>query len=459
MNWMRTKTTQATRRKSLRHSLLTVVLSGFLVLSLPVPARADIVTSLADVAGLVANWASDHASMLLDIAQSVWAETATAIEMAVPIMTKAVNSNIETSLNQGEADGELRAKQTAAAGDESGDSLVPTETRLCSLTHAAQEASVARAISKQQVGKLASMSAGRGVGPVADTSSPAYTASEVNDLCKLGFLDTSANGRYGLLPKNMGCTTLTGADTRYVDADMRLSSVIGKLQYPLPNMTNVTIKKDGHVSFIGVNTAETAAGLGSEMDYAAAYKFCEHLQPELPTPTHSSTKPTTNDIASMSQFSKASSLRTSAAEECFRSLAYRTSCPAGSATSLQATTGVGASCHEAQVQLCARLTSSHKQGGLELTMTGDNPVFAAALANCASEGISPAMYDAITANRCHDRNYSLRVLPVIMGDGPALERARAFECPEYESDYRSKMNDEKMRLLVAIKNLLVMRAQ
>ncbi len=460
-------------RPGWRHSMLAAFLSVFLVCALPVPAHANVVTSISDVAALVAHWASDHASYLIKAAKWLYSKTETAIQIAVPIVTKYLTSALEIGTSQAEADSEERVKLMQAAGKTASESLTPTQSRICSLTHAAQEAAVANEITNQATDKLAQISAGRGAGINVDTSSPAYAAAEVNELCKLGFIDTSVTGRYGALPSNMGCTdivlnppapnTASPANARFIDADVKLSSLIGKLQYPIPVKNHVTVNpRTGRVSFVGVTMTETAPGLGSEMDYAAAYKFCEHLQPELASPTHNEGTPGPGDIASMDSYAKGSALRSAASEECFRALAYRTSCRAAAATSLEAVVGgQTASCHEAQTQLCARLTDTHQNGGLELTMQGDDPLYAAALTACKDngEGISQAMYEAILARQCHDRNYVLRVLPAIVTTGEELEHIRAFECPAQEAAHKDKMNDEKMRLLVSIKNLLIMRTE
>ena len=447
-------------RRALAVVVLLVPLAGA-----PNVARAQDITDFLSMAVHALRWVAEAALYAAKAEAWISEKFGGYVQAAMPEALASLHANIKSGLVQGKIDAKTNAVKAKAAGDAGADSLVSIETRVCAVTHADQEASVAAAVTDQAVTGLSGISAGRGGGTNADTNSPAYTAVEVNDLCKLGFLDATGTGRYGELPKNMKCTDLTTVDpsyVRYIDADMRLSSVIGKLQYPLPNINHVNVNTpDGHMNFVSatgtaVTATETAPGLGSELDFAAAYKFCEHLQPTMATPTHNSGTPTPNDVASIRQDRNDVALRTAASEECVRALAYRTSCPASSTTSLQSTGG--ANCHEAQVQLCARLTSSHKQGGLELSMKGDDPLFSAALTNCATEGMSQAMYDAIMAHRCHDRNYAFKVLPTIVGTGAALERAISFDCPKLEAAYDKNMEDERDRFNLFIHNLILLRS-
>ena len=440
---------------AVRRGLVVVLLVTALCSGAPAPARANIMWDIPTLAATVYSWAVKLAQMAKEEAQLILDNTAYAIQAAVPVALASLDSQVNTTLSQSGADNGGRTTEAEAAGDSAEEVLYSTEAQTCALTHAAEEATVAKTVTDQAANKLTSISAARGAGTKGDVNSPGYIAAEVNDLCRIGFLDPNVNGRYGKLPLKMGCTVLTGSNIKYIDADMRVSSVLGKLQYPLPPAGHVNANTpDGRVVFAGVSTVEASAGLGSEADYAAAYKFCENLQQDTPSPAHNAGKPTANDIASMSAYANASSLKTAAAQECFRALSYRTSCPSNSVSSLQSG---GANCHQAQVQLCARLTSTHAQGGLELTMKGDNPIFAAALANCATEGISQAMYDAIMANRCHDRNYAFKVLPLIMGTGPELEHARIFDCPALEAAYEFKMGTEREKFLTAIESLVLMR--
>ena len=444
-----------------RQALAVVFLLGFLVVAMPVPARAQdsVFNPLEWVTNLV-SWYEEYSHIVTEMMDYAAKVVGTAVRDAMPVVTEALKSNMEVASSQGEADGERRAVDKKLTGDAKADTLLPTQTQACQITHAAQDAAVAASITAQAVSKLSDISSGRGTGTKADNNSPGVVNAEMNDRCKLGLLDTSGNGVFGQLPVTMGCTTPT--DPRYIDADTRLSSVIGALQYPIPIPTHVNANTpDGHLSFVGsagaASSTEVAAGLGSELDYAAAYKYCEHLQPKLPTPTHNAGAPTTGDVASVRSDRNEVALRTAAAEECFHALAYRTSCPTAAAGSLKSSSGSG-DCHEAQVQVCAWLKSTHAQGGLELTMQGSNPVYVAALANCSTEGISQAMYDAIMAHRCEDRNYALKVLPTIAGGGAALEKARAFDCPALVNEYEAKMDREQQRLSGAVQNLNLLSA-
>ena len=459
-----------------RRFVVIAVISVFLSTAVPAPARANCYDDFWESfffcfdLGKLASWIAQAAIWLADEASAaaMYLEKQLEAQMKVvtPIVSQTLESNIKVSGKQGVLDAKRRALEADESGNAAADSLYPTEGQACVLTHAGQEAAVAASVTDQAVTDLSDISAGRGSGPNADTSSPAYVATEVNDRCKLGFIDTNVNGTYGVLPSNLGCTDLTALDpsyARYIDADTRMSSVIEPLQYPLPNIAHVNANTpDGHLSFVGpggvtVTPTETAPGLGSELDYAAAYKYCENLQPVLPSPTKNSGTPTTADVLSIREDRKAVSLRTAAAEECFRALAYRTSCPAGAKTSLQDGSGSGANCHDAQVQLCARLTAKHTDGGMELKMEGSDPVYAAALKNCDTDGLSRAMYDAIMAHRCDDNNYAFKVLPTIMGKAANIERIRATDCPAMAADYDKLMELEKKRLNKSVGILMQLR--
>ncbi len=445
------------KRSALYRPVLLMLFVAWLGIATPAPAHANLMFDIPTTVATVFGWAMKIVNMIADEVEDLYEQAVDAIRAAIPITLEQITTNVEVTLAQAKADGGANAVKAKNAGDTAAKATISTASPSCAITHGAQEASVADVVTRAQVAALTGMSASRGTGPKGDTSSPAYAAVEAYDLCKIGFLDTSGAGRYGNLPRKMGCTT--PLNPRFIDADMRLSSVIGTLQYPMPQPSHVDANTpDGHINFAGVTATETAPGLGSEMDYAAAYKFCEHLQPVLPTPTHSSGTPTQGDIASMNAFARASALRTGAAAECFQALAYRTSCRQAAEGSMTAADGSGASCHEAQNQLCARLTSLHADGGLELTMDGANPVFAAALTACKDngEGISQAMYDAIISHRCQDAHYAFQVLPAIMGKGPALERVRAFDCPSIESSYDFKMGMEREKLETAIESLILM---
>jgi hypothetical protein len=353
------------------------------------------------------------------------------------------------------------------------------QSNVCPITEGLQEAGEAQKATDGLVEALERYGSGVGAGPSADASSPASAALEVNDLCKLGFLDMSGSGRYGQLPITMKCAdlvggaNLTGGQTsdasfiRFIDADTKLGSVIDKLQYPLPAPNHWRQTKDGHVSFIGkdgVSVAlpkETYPGVGSELDFAAAWKFCEHLQPATPTPTHStSAKATIADIGSIKSDRMSISLKTSAASECYRSLAYRTSCPAASAGNMTnlatgATHTNQGGCVQAQAQVCSRLSAPRDQGGLGLSFINDDPGYANIIKHCDTEGISKAMYDAIMAKKCHDNDYIQKVLPSITGgDAAAVEDVVNYACPAAEHAFEVRLIKERERLTKGIRSLL-----
>ena len=399
---------------------------------------------LAQAAIWVANAAKDALAWLNE-------KFAMAMQVAGPIAAERLSNEIEGGLAQTKLAGKMQAARSGAVGDIVTKSVLPERTGTCATQHASQEAAVVSSTLRDAVSQIETLASSKGAGANADTGSPAYASVEVNDLCKLGFLDTSGNGRYGQLPAKMGCVQ----DNKYIDADMKLSSLIGRLQYPLPPTAHSKPTPDGHRSFIGATNTDPT-GLGSEMDFVAAYKFCEHLLPDMPTPSHNSGTPGVADVVSIKVDRDEAALRTAAASECMRSLSYRTACPDTSKNALKNASGV--SCYDAQQALCQRLRGTHADGGLNLTMKGDDPQYEAALTYCPTQGISQAMYDAIMARRCHDTGY-VRDLSNRFGSNAAkAEHAVLFDCPAMEAAFEQSLNDEKERLNLVMQNLLLLRS-
>ena len=415
------------------------------------PARANII--LFDPAGIpamIVAWAKKALMWAQDIAQWYGENVGSALTSIEPALTKQISAQVKAMHGQAQTAGDRNKSLAEGFHEAVTPTLVPERTLTCSTTVGAREASAAGTVTKNTVSMLEQLSGQVGAGTNADTTSPAYMAVEVNDFCKLGFLDASGGGRYGALPYRMGCIQ----DDNYTDADIQLSSLIDKLQYPLPVTAHATGTPDGHISFVGAS-AVNPTGVGTEMDFVAAYKFCEHLRPAAATPTHNSGKPGIADVLSVKEDRSETAMRTAAASECFRALSYRMSCPLSSKDALKDSSG--ASCYDAQQALCKRLTATHEEGGQNLSMVGDDRQYELALTHCDTEGISQAMYDAIMARRCHDAGYVKDLENVLGGNAAEVEYAISFECPAQELAYKKKMDDERMRLELAIQNLLKLR--
>ena len=443
---------------------MVVVLGVPLIMAVPAPAQAQTISNVLSMVVAAVRWAAEAAQYALQAEEWLNSHIMPAVRSASQIAVKRLTAEIESNLAQGKVAGKTQAGMAVGAGEAIRPQITPSETKKCAVTAGNREAGAAAALANGAVGLMAAASMQSGAGTKADANSPAHVAAEVNDLCKLGFLDISGNGRYGKLPANMGCTDPATVDPKFIDADMKLSSVIGKLQYPLPVAAHVKPTADGHISFIGA-TKDDPYGLGSEMDFVAAWKFCEHLLPALPTPTHNSGTPGIADVLSVKGDRDEMSLRTAAASECFRAMAYRISCPLVSKGSLKDVNGVLGDCYDAQQAVCKRLKTAHDKGGQGLTMKGDDPQYELALTYCDSpadpakaQGISQAMYDAIMAHRCHDTNHVRDLANVHGGNAAAAEHAVLFDCPKQEMTYKYMMVSERERLETAMENLLLLRS-
>ncbi|MDX2027625.1 MAG: hypothetical protein SFW62_03200 [Alphaproteobacteria bacterium] len=238
----------------------------------------------------------------------------------------------------------------------------------------------------------------------------------------------------------------------YTDADILLSSVLGKLQYPIPR--NATPTADNRLSFANA-TAGTSTAPG-EVDFVAAHRFCEHLAPVFPTPPHGTNrKITLDDVLSISIERNNAAFVSAAVDECFAALTYRTSCPTSSTAALRNSSG---NCHDDQVTACNRLKNSPAGNpkGMGISSIGD-PEADHALANCTENGLSPAMYDKILAYRCDSDGYVTGALSNIQSDAIQWERTLQFDCPALKQAFDEKLYLEKQRLLTAIQNLVLIR--
>lgn len=244
----------------------------------------------------------------------------------------------------------------------------------------------------------------------------------------------------------------------YADADIQIARLLKPLQYPMPITDHVHYNPDdGHFSFPNAT--------GKEIDFAAAYKFCDHLAPVLPTPTHGgSRKITIDDIQSMNADRAAAAMKSAAVSECFDALAYRTACPQRASSALKI--GTTATCYGDQVAVCQRLkgpadrdvaskASPRVLTGMNIDGIGD-PEADAALANCETDGLSQAMQEKIMAYRCDSQGYLTGPLANIMADTLLFDQKIQFECPALKAEFDRKLDAQKQRLLTAIQNSILM---
>jgi hypothetical protein len=401
-----------------------------------------------------------------------------------------LQSQINAIGQQGVIDGQRQANTAHAVGNINQSTNMARSSIVCA-TAKGNQAKAAGLRTMQNMGQaIQSYEQAVNAGANASAGSPASASTEVNDLCQLGFLSTSATGRYGLLPSNKGCKDPAAqinppSPGKYFDADMRISSVIDQLQFPLPEGDHVKITNDGHVSFIGSNGAVSAQptltssgtpdGLGTEMDFAAAYKFCEHLMPVIPTPTHNSGTPTADDNVNIAMDRDQTSLRTAAADECFRALWYRTACPSNTQNTLKDASGGPNNCYQTQMAMCGRLVWAPPIG-LGLSMKNHDPRFSNVLASCSAavgaappapdpngnyvfpnapnfRGLSVAMFEAIIAHKCDDPGYA-STLADVKGNAAELEQEEQFDCPRQETYYLAKMERERQRLAREVRNAI-----
>ena len=336
---------------------------------------------------------------------------------------------------------------------------------VCSTTMAAQmrEASGAAAAALQD--SLESYEASKDTGAHADSFGPGAAAEDLKDLCDLGFLGNSPDkGRYGNLTATLKCKP--PKTDQYLNADLKLSSVLDKHQYLLPAQ-QPTPTKDGHLLFANtVDSTEKPPGIGTELDWVAAYKYCEHLTTLLPTPTHPTGAATTLDITDAKADRDDFAIRSAASQACLKALTYRTAVSITAANQLGASVGIpGGDPHAIQAAACDFLTTPPSKGmGLSFaapdqsggTVHGGEPELANALADCHQYGLSPMMYDLMVAKKCHDMDYVV-AMNTRLADPAAVERARAFECPRAEANLEAHLSMEREELEGAIKTLLDLR--
>ena len=456
---------------------LTIALVAFLASAAPIPAHANIIASepTADALlitmnaslDLINGWLYSIWYLLYNGLDGISSTTSKATALTGAAQTQTLTTAIQ-GLNANATQNVVATAMTTITADGS-----PARTAVGCATEkmggeVAQAATAAQAVTDNMV----YMASTAGAGANADTSSPAYIQSEITDLCQLGFLGTF---RYGALIAKLGCPT----NDKYLDADIKLSSLLDHLQYPLPSKDGVHVTQDGHLVFSDINSANnngtlspnsgsgavsstetpSGSGLGSELDFVAAYKFCEHLKSPLSTPSHNSGTISVADMVSIKADRDSLAMRTAPDTECMHALAYRTACPSGTSGGISGTAGGSAlTCHDLQYAVCQRLTASFADGGLNLSMLSSNPLYSQALANCQALGLSQAMADAIVAHKCQDDNF-IANLPVVLGGKSAdVEKVISFECPKLEAAYDEKMLNERILFETALQNMMIGRS-
>jgi len=344
-----------------------------------------------------------------------------------------VTNAIETAfhgtekLTQATVDAGKLTAETAIVAARQADAVLPKNTEACA-TMALHEVSTRTAGAATAFGgSMARQDLARDTGPNANGQAPAAASEMLKDLCTLGFLSTNANDPLGKMAQGMGCTS----NPNYVNAFQDPSRLIDKLQYPVPANGHVKVSPSNHVLFAG--------STGTELDFVAAYKFCEYIVPG--APNYHNTLVTLAGITAANDNNRYNIMRSLVVKTCRKAIANRTACPQNSADSIK-DVGGSETCFDLQKQRCDYLTKPLPEG-LGLTMSHD-PEMGAALANCQSQGISDFMSDKIYAHRCDDQNYLLTA-GSNSGKAEGLKQLRR-ECDEDIRDFESKLALEEDRV-------------
>lgn len=432
--------------------------------SAPIPGHANIVSdplAEASAASTAASLLAQLANFILEQAQWLQQNYADAVHTATNTISQLLNTKAHMVTAQGIVDGQTQAQLAKGAGDLAAKAMLAETSEACALMRERQASTAAENAAQAATENLAKYASMAGVGVGGDAGSPSFDMVEVYDLCRLGFIDNdSRTGRYADLGTNMSCNFVA---PRFINADMSVSSVLDRLQFPLPKKEHVFKTSDGHFVFSNpanpndttniASATETAPGLGSEMDYVAAYKFCEHLRTPSSAPNGSGTV-TARAIQGVAADRRVTAQQLAAADQCMRSLSRRMACPAGSSSALQDTGG--SSCHDAQVKVCKRLKGTRAYGGLNMTGSA-NPLYAAALANCETEGLSQAMAAAIKAHKCEEENYVLNIPVKNGGNADAMEQSADYECSRMVADYDRDQQTERLLFEISMQNLAASR--
>jgi hypothetical protein len=237
----------------------------------------------------------------------------------------------------------------------------------------------------------------------------------------------------------------------YADADVLLSSVLDHMQYPLPQ--NVATSAGNHLVFTSPKI-DTAHPTSDQVRYIAAYRYCEHLIPVFPSPTFNTKNPTLADMQSFYSDRNESALKSAAMEECFKAMSERTSCPSASASSFTLA-GQSQNCFTMQKTMCHFLKDK-PPAGLGIDGIGDQEADWA-LQNCDTDGLSPFMYDKISAHRCDNAAY-MQNLATVLDSAAEVEKASQFECNALRDAFDAKLDRERERMLIATQTVVQLRS-
>jgi hypothetical protein len=456
-------------------------------LSAPTPAAAQccgtpqpvILTSDTSVDAIV-NWVKQLLLMLQQISATSGVGGATAASAGVATGAAA-------NMAQFQGDNVRYNTQVDNASKGAEVSTLPPGFTACAVgnyaaTHMQAEGALgamSRAVDTQGAG------ANKGVGA---GNSSVLAAEEVQDLCKLGFINPND---YGTLATQLGCST---SQPQYYNTDESLSSLLGQLQYPVPS--GAYQAADGTLFFaitpsgsggksLGTGPSSSpqpaaANGAAGAMDFIAAWKFCHHLPKRWPTPAFGSGSrtPSPSDLQSIFEDRNVTAEMNGPQGECLHSLLYRTACSSTSQAVFQAVSGSTQNCNQMQYNLCVALSNDPIAGITMQPPPGVNAPPAATIANstvgtgggvvsgygiqdnayiqnCLNNGagLSFAMADYILANRCASATYMRKVLPAVINNTEELEKFVQYNCQMLHDNFQAQLDLERQQVLGALEAL------
>lgn len=381
-----------------------------------------------------------------------------ALKSIIEAAMKRLQMEQSKRLAQAHLDQSVINERNSKLAEEQNKSAIPPSSQACGIARSGGAKDALAAAEGSAGGVHQRLAGERGIGGGADAEGSSASARMVHILNRAGLLGDT--GRYGTpgssaISQMQDHRTLSGDDAVYVDGDMRISSVLnpihtpaakvdaGAFEYTLPKTAGVS--KEGYVTFSDSATGPINA-TGDELAYITAFAFCDHLVPDLPTPTHGNHL-TVDDIVNIHEDRVNTATRGAAADRCFAALRYRTACPSSSDDSFKSADGT--SCHKVQVAMCNFMKKPAKDGGLGLSSTRPS------LANCDTNGLSEAEYDRLLATRCHDESYVQSIYAAL--EAQSAEHFMLYECPMLEMTYEMKMDHERTALEQAINGLISMR--
>jgi hypothetical protein len=281
-------------------------------------------------------------------------------------------------------------------------------------------------------------------------------AAKAYDACMLGFLDLSDSSPY-LNAATKFREVCTNPPSGYVHADLSVGSLLDRLQMPLPDKTH-SFTRNGRVYFysntdtLNAQLTENAAGLGKELDWIAAYKYCENLNTMADAPPLGAPgEDLTQEVVAAVMLNRSVEAKGSLSwTQCIKSLIDRTACRRDSWNTFKesgSSPAIEKSCFAYQQRICHWIKDKQVDGGLGITMEQDD-FLATALANCDTEGLSMAVVDKIMAYRCQDTTYRSYLIHTYNAED--LEVQLTQVCPKLVEDYSNKMQDERDALVSAV---------